>query len=218
MSRPTSHYYMRPMTSGDLDAVASWLQDTRDLALFDRNMAMPPNGDTLRELWKFDLVATKPHGAYWFAVEDCGRKPVAIGGLQSISYVNGDAVLPILVSAPERGKGIGLRIAVHLLDMAFDRLRLRRVTTFFRSDNQRTERLTKRVGFRQEGRMREAWFADGKFHDCVVVGVLREEWSARRESLHSELATSLKILLQAPGAERETVMSRNEGQAEAGSG
>ena len=66
--------------------------------------------------------------------------------------------------------------------------------------------------------MREAWFADGKFHDCIVVGVLREEWSARRESLHSELATSIEILLQAPGAERETVMSRNEGQGEAGSG
>ena len=152
---------MRPMASGDLDAVAGWLQNVHDLSLFDRSMAMPPSREALSEVWKHDLTATKAPSAHWFAVEDCTQTPVAIGGLPSISYVNGDAVLPILVSTSERGKGIGLRIAIHLLDMAFDRLRLRRVTTFFRSDNQRTERLTRRAGFRQEGCMREAWFAGG---------------------------------------------------------
>jgi RimJ/RimL family protein N-acetyltransferase len=218
MSRRESQYFMRPMASGDLDAVAGWLQDLDDLSLFDRGTAMPPNRDALRELWKLDLSAAKAPAAYWFAVEDCNRKPVAIGGLQSISYANGDAVLPILVSGPVRGRGIGLRIAVHLLDMAFDRLRLRRVTTYYRSDNQRTERLTKRAGFRHEGRMREAWFAGGKFHDCIVVGVLREEWQARRESLQSELDGSISILLHAAGADGAPFMMPSEISTEAGKG
>src|SRR5882724_3843453 len=169
------HFIMRPMTLDDIDTVAGWLQDVDDLSLFDRNMAVPPSQDTVRDSWKADLTVAKFPTAYWFVTENRDR-PVAIGGLQSVNYVHGDAVLPILVSKAMRGKGLGLRIAIVLLDLAFDRLRLHRVTTFFRSDNLRTERLTKRVGFQQEGRMRGAWFADGRFLDCMIVGLLRDEW------------------------------------------
>jgi RimJ/RimL family protein N-acetyltransferase len=202
MSPPaTSQYTMRPMTSDDIDTVTGWLQDIDDLSLFDRGMAVSPSRDTVRDSWKPDLAVAKFPTAYWFVIEDCDQRPKAIGGLQSVNYIHGDAVLPILVAKPERGKGLGLQIAFVLLDMAFDRLRLRRVTTFFRADNARTERLTRRVGFRQEGRMREAWFAGGKFLDCVVLGILREEWHSRRDALRAELGDSIAILLTAKVAD-----------------
>jgi RimJ/RimL family protein N-acetyltransferase len=132
-------------------------------------------------------------------IESHERAPVGIGGLQSVNYVHGDATLPILVSKPARGEGLGLRIAVIMLDMAFDRLRLRRVTTFFRSDNLRTERLTRRVGFRSEGRLREAWLVGGQFLDCIVVGLLRDEWYARRDALRAELDSSVEVVLGSEG-------------------
>jgi RimJ/RimL family protein N-acetyltransferase len=135
MSLPvSSQFTMRPMTLDDIETVAVWLQDVDDLSLFDRNMAVPPSQDTVRDSWKADLAIAKFPSAYWFVVESYDREPVAIGGLQSVNYVHGDAVLPILVSKAARGKGLGLRAAMILLDLAFDRLRLRRVTTFFRSD------------------------------------------------------------------------------------
>jgi RimJ/RimL family protein N-acetyltransferase len=198
-----SQFTMRPMTLDDIDTVAAWLQDVDDLSLFDRNMAVPPNQDTVRDSWKADLTIAKFPTAHWFVTENYDRKPVAIGGLQSINYVHGDAVLPILVSKSVRGKGLGVRVAIVLLDLAFDRLRLRRVTTFFRSDNLRTERLTKRVGFQQEGRMREAWFADGRFLDCMVVGLLRAEWHARREALRGGLDNSIEVVLRATNADHD---------------
>jgi hypothetical protein len=86
-----------------------------------------------------------------------------------------------------------------MLDMAFDRLRLRRVTTYFRSDNLRTERLTTRAGFQQEGRIREAWFVDGRHLDCILVGLLREEWLAHRDALRAELAGPIEVVLGRPG-------------------
>lgn len=205
-----SQYTMRPMTLDDIDTVAGWLQDVDDLSLFDRSLAVPPSQDAVRESWKADLAVAKFPTAYWFVMEDSECAPVAIGGLQSVNYVHGDAVLPILVSKSVRGKGLGLRVAMVLLDLAFDRLRLRRVTTFFRSDNARTERLTRRAGFQQEGRMREAWFADGRFLDCVVVGLLQDEWHARRRTLATELGNSIAVVLS-PGAP-----SRAVGEAKGG--
>ena len=193
-----NRFVMRPMEMDDIGTVAGWLQDVDDLSLFDRSLTVPPGKDAVRESWKADLETAKFPTAYWFMIESANRTPVAIGGLQSINYVHGDATLPILVSKSVRGQGLGLRIAIIMLDMAFDRLRLRRVTTFFRSDNLRTERLTQRAGFREEGRLREAWLIGGEFRDCVVVGLLRDEWYSRRSTLGAELSGSVEVVLGPP--------------------
>src|SRR3712207_5045535 len=131
------------MNMDDVETVAAWLQDVDDLSLFERNSTVPVGKEAVRDGWKADLAGAKFPTAYWFMAEADGHAPVALGGLQSVNYVHGDAVLPILVDRSARGRGLGLRIAAALLDVAFDRLRLRRVTTFFRADNLRTERLTR---------------------------------------------------------------------------
>jgi RimJ/RimL family protein N-acetyltransferase len=199
-----NRFTMRPMDMDDIATVTGWLQDVDDLSLFDRTLTVPPGKDAVRETWKADFETAKFPTAYWFMVESHDRTPVAIGGLQSVNYVHGDAVLPILVSKAVRGHGLGLRIAVVMLDTAFERLRLRRVTTFFRSDNLRTERLTQRAGFREEGRLREAWLVGGRFLDCVVAGLLRDEWYSRRDTLRAELDNSVEVVL---GSMEPTVSS-----------
>lgn len=201
--RASLRFVMRPMSVDDIDTVADWLHDIEDLSLFDRSLPVPLGKEAARERWKADFSQPTFPTAYWFVVEGLDRTPVAVGGLQSINYVHGDAVLPILVAKPERDRGLGLRIAVVLLDVAFDRLRLRRVTTFFRSDNARSTRLTQRVGFREEGRLREAWFAGGRYFDCMVVGLLREEWQARRDALVAELDGAVEVTLGNGQAGRE---------------
>jgi RimJ/RimL family protein N-acetyltransferase len=195
-------FTMRSMNLEDVETVATWLQDVDDLSLFDRSLTVPPGRDAVRESWKADFEHTKFPTAYWFIVETEVGTPVAVGGLQSINYVHGDAVLPILVKKNARGHGLGMRIACLLLDIAFDRLRLRRVTTYFRSDNQRSERLTRRAGFVQEGRLRDAWFVSGAYLDCLVVGILREEWHARRDTLRQELGGLVQVTLGNSGVER----------------
>lgn len=203
MSKPVrSEFFMRPMAVEDIDAIADWLQDLNDLSLFDRTLTIPPGRDAIREAWKPDLIGGKCPTAFWFVVEARDRAPVALGGLQSVNYAHGDAVLPILVSEAARGGGLGLRIACLLLDLAFDRLRLRRITTFFRADNERSERLVGRAGFREEGRMREAWFVDGAHIDCVIVGLLREEWYARRPALRAELDAAIALTFGPPASPR----------------
>ena len=44
--------------------------------------------------WKTDFSDAKFPTAYWFIVQTAEGRPVAIGGLQSINYVHGDAVHP----------------------------------------------------------------------------------------------------------------------------
>jgi RimJ/RimL family protein N-acetyltransferase len=195
-------FFTRPMEPSDVDTLSAWLLDLDDLTLFDRTLTVAPSREALRELWKADLAGGKAPGAFWFTVEPSAGGPVAFAGLLSVNYTHGDATLAMLVAKSARGSGLGLRLGSLLLDIAFDRLHLRRVTTFFRADNERTARLVVRLGFREEGRMREAWLADGRAFDTVVVGLLRDEWYARRPAFQAELGTDQEVRFGRPEERR----------------
>ena len=179
---------IRALEMSDIDAIATWFGDPEDLSLFERSSPLPKGRETLRENWKEDLAAGPPPAkAFWYVACNTAGEPVAIGGLQTINYPSGDCVLPIFVARAMRRRGIGIRLIGLLLDFAFDRLRLTRVTTYYREDNEISAKLVGRAAFKEEGRMRKAWFCKGTHFDMVVAGVLREEWAKRRNALQGEL-------------------------------
>jgi RimJ/RimL family protein N-acetyltransferase len=190
-----SHVFsIRNLQLEDIDAIAAWFDDPHDLSLFERNSPLPAGREALRESWKVDLTAgSSPAKAFWYMACGITGDPAAIGGLHSVNYVNGNCVLPVFVTKTMRGKGIGVRLMALLLDLAFDHLRLTRVTTYYREDNKISAKLAKRTAFREEGRMRKAWFCNGLHFDMIVVGVLREEWAERRSKLHLELDSSVVL-------------------------
>jgi hypothetical protein len=90
---------VRPMTIGDIDAVADWFDSIDDVSFFDRTAVVPTPIETVRESWKTDFhPAEMPPKALWYIVEDHAGRPAAIGGLRAVNYINGDAVLPAFVA------------------------------------------------------------------------------------------------------------------------
>lgn len=193
---------VRPMTISDIDSVADWFDSIDDVSFFDRTAVVPTPIEAVRESWRTDFdPAAMPPGALWYVVEDDAARPAAMGGLRDINYINGDAVLPAFVGRHMRGHGLGIRLIGMLLDAAFTRLRLVRVTTYYREDNVISARITAKAGFCKEGRMRQALLANGRHYDMMIMGLLRDEWVARREALQSELNGDL--VLRFPGAGNE---------------
>lgn len=201
-TREPTFLNVRPMTISDIDAVADWFDSIDDVSFFDRTAVVPTPLEAVRESWKTDFdPAAMPPKALWYIAEDNSGRSAAIGGLRAINYINGDAVLPAFVGRHMRGRGLGIRLIGMLLDAAFTRLRLVRVTTYYREDNVISARITRKAGFTEEGRLRKALLANGCHHDMMVMGLLREEWSARRETLQSELNGD--VVLRFPGAGNE---------------
>ncbi len=196
-------FSLRPMGLSDVDAIAPWFENLEDLSLFDRNAPAPMGLEALREYWKADFASgPPPQKAYWYIARSAAGEPVAVGGLQSINYFHGDGVLPVFVAQPMRGQGIGLRITCMLLDLAFDRLRLARVTTFYREDNDISARMIRKAAFVEEGRLRQAWHCNGRHLDMIVAGVLREDWASRRDELRGELDRKTILRFGADAGER----------------
>lgn len=189
----TKLYSLRPLEKSDLTSVMRWFQDVDDIALFDRNTRVPYDLATCERLWDMSDTSDDSGEKCWFAITSDALDVIGIVGLERISSVNRDAVIALYVDHATRRKGIGIRASTLMLDFAFRQLGLNRVTSFYRDDNTNSRELTRQAGFQIEGTMRKAWFADGSFHDMIVVGILAQDWTARRQTLAEELGSDILI-------------------------
>jgi RimJ/RimL family protein N-acetyltransferase len=76
------------------------------------------------------------------------------------------------------GRGYGREVVGLLLDYAFRLRNVRRVFLRVNGRNERAIRAYTACGFMEEGRLRAHVWSDGAYDDLVLMGVLREEWSA----------------------------------------
>lgn len=191
-------FAMRPLAGDDIEQLAAWFQDFEDLAMFDRSGTIPVGPEAVAKLWREDLDSAPPRKSYWYIAENDAGDALGICGIEGINYVHGDGILPLFVSKAMRGKGVGLELGARVLNLAFDSLRLRRISTFYRADNTATAGLIDKLGFAIEGTLRKAWFHKGDHVDIVVAGILCEDWATRRASL-PDLATMDGRLRYNPG-------------------
>jgi RimJ/RimL family protein N-acetyltransferase len=192
-----AQFWLRPLRLDDIPTVAAWYESVDDLAMFHRRMSVPLSPEALAAQWRESLLETEPRESYWFAIDDDEeeRRLVAFTGIEDISYAHGDALMPIFVSAPVRRRGIAVRARALLLDIAFDQLRLARITSIHRADNTGSAKMNKACGFREEGRMRSAWFGGGVRVDLMVFGILADEWREHRGVLRETLGTKTVVTL-----------------------
>jgi [ribosomal protein S5]-alanine N-acetyltransferase len=66
-----------------------------------------------------------------------------------------------------------------LLDYGFGVLDLNRVEADIDTRNSASERTLRRLGFQQEGTLRERWIVAGEVSDTGLYGLLRRDWRAR---------------------------------------
>ena len=185
---------LRPMGADDLDAIAPWFWDFEDVALFEGRLPLPVGREALRESWREALAFADPPKALWYVAEAPDGAPMGIAGLQQISWLHGDAVLPMFVGPEARQRGLATALTLRMMEIGFERLRLHRLTTFYRADNDISRHTLAQMGWREEGRQREAWFCGGRHLDLIHVGFLVSEWAPARDALlarHEDLGVRL---------------------------
>ena len=188
-------YHLRPLSLEHIPTIAQWHERIDDLKLFDRRMPLPVGAEAMEGEYRDSLASAEPKTSYWFVIVHPDGELVGLSGLQEINYVHGDSVMAILVAEPGRRSGIGIRCGALLLDLAFNQLRMNRVSSFVRADNEGSNQMTARLGFQEEGRIRKGWYADGKHFDIRSIGILGEEWDAHSPKLMDELGRDIQMTI-----------------------
>jgi RimJ/RimL family protein N-acetyltransferase len=100
--------------------------------------------------------------------------------LMDLNRRDGNAcVKRIAVSSPE--KGVGTPLLAGAVDFAFLETNAHRLWLDVVSGNLRAQTVYRKIGFIQEGVLREAaLLPDGSRSDFLLMSILRPEWAARR--------------------------------------
>ena len=80
-------------------------------------------------------------------------------------------------AAPDGKKGAGTKIGSTALEFAFSTLALHKVCGQALAFNEASIRMHQKLGFRQEGVLRQQHKMAHAYHDIVCFGLLREEWN-----------------------------------------
>ena len=99
--------------------------------------------------------------------------------LRSIDWIARSCELAIAIGEKQYwGQGYGGEALTLLLRIAFDGLNMHKVWLTCATYNERGLRAYHRSGFREDGRLRDDRFIDGRYHDTLVMSILEDEWRA----------------------------------------
>jgi ribosomal-protein-serine acetyltransferase len=86
------------------------------------------------------------------------------------------------LGATFQGQGVMTRACRAMVDYAFGELGLNRVQIRCARDNARSRAIPLRLGFTEEGALRQAEWLIDHFEDQIVYGILAEEWRQGRRA------------------------------------
>lgn len=141
----------------------------------------PPRSAESYRVWANELAAAKSDGdCFRLAVEavDTGEVVGAVGS----HYADPNAgrfEYGITIGADHRREGYAAEAVVLLLRYMFAERRYHKCEAKVFAYNEGSLRLQRRLGFVEEGRLRDHVFLAGRHHDLVILGMLADEFTQR---------------------------------------
>lgn len=166
--------FLRPMEREDInDDYLDWVNDI-SLNTYILQSAYPVNTDSAVRYYE----QSQPPGAVYFAIcdiETCTH--IGNARLSLIDPIHRVATYGRIIGHKDfLGRGYGSDALIQLLRFGFHKLGLNRIWSSAVTDNHASLGSNDRVGMVREGILREYVYADGKFHDTVVLAMLRSDF------------------------------------------
>ena len=177
MEKPTLQGEMitlRPIRPDDAEAMWEMLADPEGTRLTGTTQTF-----TREEIDAWCASRATADGRYDFAVtangDDSFRGEIV---LNEVDEVVRSANLRLSMGPTYRGRGYGTEGIQLILGFAFDGIGLHRVELDVLSINARAKSLYENLGFRVEGRKRDAYRDGDGFCDAIIMAMLEDEYRA----------------------------------------
>ncbi|EGW41605.1 GNAT family protein [Desulfosporosinus sp. OT] len=173
--------WIRPIEEDDIDLLYQWYND-QEVNLWSSG-AWP-----LNTLQTKDQIAEKfldgAPDTYRYAILDENKLLIGTTGFKEVNIPGRSATLYVVIGNKSYwGKGYGSDALITFVRFLFNQWNFHRISLDTWDENLRAIKAYEKVGFKIEGRQREARFVLGTYHDAILMGLLREEFFA----LHSKL-------------------------------
>jgi ribosomal-protein-alanine N-acetyltransferase len=169
-----------PYQSSFLEAFIAW----RSEPLTVRHNPLQPMTATevakMLESAGSELSDLKKYEAYrWFVAVDADI--VGSVSLKNISHTMGYAEIGYGIAQTHHRRGIATAAVGLLVDKVFTETSLRKLMAFVHDKNRPSCRVLEKLGFQEEGFLREHYVIHGRAENEILYGLLKSEWGAARK-------------------------------------
>lgn len=167
---------LRPMEPSDAADQHRWFQDPEVTRFTGLRYPLSQPAIEARLAGAEEPTFANPR----FAVErrDTGQS-VGYVALRGITPESRSGELDLVIGERSAwGRGIGTDTTRTMCRYGFSRLGLHRVHLWVFAENAAAIRAYEKAGFVREGVARDRWFKLGRWHDCLLMGLLAEEFAA----------------------------------------
>jgi len=167
---------LRPLCEADVDSILTWVNDREVVG----NIAAFSGEPFTREdelAYVARIQASDVDRVFSVFAADDSRYLGQVGLHQIHRRSKVGRLSCIIGSRAEMGKGLGTGAIANLLDVAFGEEGLHKVWLMVFERNERAQRVYSKIGFLEEGRLREEYLHEGGWHTMVRMGLLAREWS-----------------------------------------
>ncbi|WP_214413273.1 GNAT family N-acetyltransferase [Sphaerisporangium fuscum] len=163
---------LRAIEPSDGEALWRWHGDPEVMRWM--NAPYPPS--LARTVKQIEERAPDTYGDLQLMIDTLNGRAIGIVALREAEPETGDATLDIYLGEKDTwGQGYATDAMRVICRYGFDTMRLHRISLTVVADNTSARRVYEKVGFVEEGRRREAFRRDGKWHDKIMMGLLEGE-------------------------------------------
>lgn len=102
---------------------------------------------------------------------------IGVVELMEIDSLHRNTEIQIIIHSKYQGHGYAQMAMSAGIDYAFNVLNMHKVYLYVDADNSTAIHIYKKLGFVEEGKLRKHFFAEGDYHDSLIMGIFKEEIS-----------------------------------------
>lgn len=115
-----------------------------------------------------------------FIIENDSER-IGVVELVEIDFIHSNCEIQIIVDEGYGGKGYASQAFKMAIDYAFLVLNLHKIYLFVDVTNEKAVHIYQKQNFKIEGTLQEHFYTRGKYNDCHVMGLLKDDWNKQQK-------------------------------------
>ena len=168
---------LSPMKKEYIETFLKWINDPEIMQYL---LLYRPMTKEMEEEWYESLKQRENDFLFSILIpqKDDSEKLIGNCGIHRINWINRVGTAGIMIGEKEeQGKGYGTEAMRLLIDYGFSALNLNRIELKLYNYNTKAIKSYQKAGFVEEGCKRQAVWKNGKYHDLIIMSILRDEWT-----------------------------------------
>lgn len=169
---------LREYRRDDLPWMRQWVNDP-DIVGYLSDIFLYPHAAESTESYLESMLAGSDDSRGFVIADAATEAYIGQVNLDAIDWKNRVGRIGIVIGSTEHtGRGFGKEAMKLLIDFSFRELNLNRLELEVYDFNERAVRCYAACGFREEGRLRERIYRNGRYHDVICMAILKADWKA----------------------------------------